>query len=207
MPYVCWGLELSIGGGSSCLRVHPSSLPIDPQGQGPRGTWVVTIYAGKVPGYIVAGDCMPFPWSMGRWPGGDSPVHPLHSPTFDWVVGVHKYGTWGCWQTSTRWSPDPFSYITLTLYHVCAWSLTILYMAILDMPAPLRIILSFFVFPLSFEVSLWVCVTLSWALSCLTLVSSSGLLCIHVIVSMSILDTFTSCHTPKIWFWDVTRKH
>jgi hypothetical protein len=57
------------------------------------GTWVVTIYAGKVPGYIVAGDCMPFPWSRGRREGGDSPVHPLHSPMFDWGVGVRKYAT------------------------------------------------------------------------------------------------------------------
>jgi hypothetical protein len=48
-----------------------------------RGTYVVTIYAGKVPGYIVAGDCLPFPWSRCRWAGGDSPVHPLHSPMFD----------------------------------------------------------------------------------------------------------------------------
>jgi hypothetical protein len=93
VPYVCWGLELSTDGCSSCLRVHPSSLSIDPQGRGLQGTWVVTIYAGKVPGYIVAGDCMPFPQSRGRCADGDSPVHPLHYPTFDWGVGVHKDAT------------------------------------------------------------------------------------------------------------------
>jgi hypothetical protein len=43
---------------------------------------VVNIYASVVPGYIVAGVCMPSPRSRGRWVGGDSPVHPLYSPMF-----------------------------------------------------------------------------------------------------------------------------
>jgi hypothetical protein len=51
-------------------------------GSGPRGIWVVSIYASEVSRYIVAGDCMPNPRSRGRWAGGDSPVHPLYSPTF-----------------------------------------------------------------------------------------------------------------------------
>jgi hypothetical protein len=53
--FVCWG------GGSSCFRVCPSLLPVDPYGQGTRVTWVVIIYAGEVPRYIVAGECISCP--------------------------------------------------------------------------------------------------------------------------------------------------
>jgi hypothetical protein len=70
------------GGGSSCFRVHPSLLPIDSKGWGPGGTRVVNIYAGVMPGYILAGVCMPSPRLKGRWAGGGSPIHPLYSPTF-----------------------------------------------------------------------------------------------------------------------------
>ena len=37
-------------------RVCPSSLPVDPWGQGPRGTWVVSVYPSMVLGYGETGE-------------------------------------------------------------------------------------------------------------------------------------------------------
>jgi hypothetical protein len=51
---------------------------------------VVIIYAGQVPGYIVAGECISCPTVEGYTACGDSPVHPWNSPTFGHGVGVRK---------------------------------------------------------------------------------------------------------------------
>src|SRR6185503_6796881 len=38
--------------GSLCFRAYLSILPVHPKGGGPGGAWVVTSYAGMVPGYV-----------------------------------------------------------------------------------------------------------------------------------------------------------
>ena len=48
------------------------------------------MYAGKVPGYIGAGECISCPTVEGYAAGGDNHVHPSHSPTFVHDVGVRK---------------------------------------------------------------------------------------------------------------------
>jgi hypothetical protein len=49
---------------------------------------VVTIYTGKVPGYIGVGDCISLSTVEGQAAGGDSPIRPLNSPMIVWGVGV-----------------------------------------------------------------------------------------------------------------------
>jgi hypothetical protein len=43
------------------LSGTPKSLTCRSVGSGTRGTWIVIIYAGEVPRYIVAGECISCP--------------------------------------------------------------------------------------------------------------------------------------------------
>jgi hypothetical protein len=73
------------------LSGTPKSLTYRSIGSGIRGTWVVIMYAGEVPGYIVAGDCISCPTVGGKQQVVTySSVRPLNSSTFGHGVGVCK---------------------------------------------------------------------------------------------------------------------
>jgi hypothetical protein len=95
----------------------------------------------------------------------------------------------------------PISCLVLTLNHIYVWSLAVLGTAILDCLLRLGTFFYSLFSLLSLRLAL-VCHTilnLSW----LTHVLSTSLLCSHVILSMSVLETFTWCLSLGKYKWTI----
>ena len=96
--------------GLLCFRACLSILPVHPRGGGPRGTRVVTSYAGMVPGYAGSFEYYGTPrcdWGRPQVVTAlsvrrESASRLAYSPTFGYGVGVHAKMKWD-WMCSPVW--------------------------------------------------------------------------------------------------------